>query len=52
MEDLYNLASEIHPYSPIFDMLEERGWKIDYTKKNKLFIKANNIEIFEEFIDY
>ena len=49
--DLYNLASEIHPYSPIFDMLEERGWKIDYTKKNKLFVKANNIEIFEEFID-
>ena len=33
LEVLYNLASEIHPYSPIFDMLEERGWKIDYTKK-------------------
>ena len=32
-------------------MLEERGWKIDYTKKNKLFAKANNYEIFEEFID-
>ena len=32
-------------------MLEERGWDIDYTKKIKLFVKANNIEIFEEFID-
>ena len=51
LEQLYNLASEMPPYSPIFDMLEKRGWKIDYTKRNKLFVKANNIEIFEEFID-
>ena len=32
-------------------MLEERGWKVDYTKRSKLFVKANNIEIFEEFFD-
>ena len=48
---LYDLATEINPYSPIFDMLEERGWKVDYTKKSKLFVKANNIEIFGEFFD-
>ena len=51
LDQLYDLSSEINPYSPIFDMLEERGWDIDYTKKSKLFVKANNIEIFEEFID-
>ena len=51
LEQLYNLASEIEPNSPIFDLLEERGWSIDYTKKSKLFVKANNIEIFEEFFE-
>lgn len=51
LEQLYDLASEIEPYSPIFDLLEERGWNIDYTKKSKLFVKANNIEIFEEFFE-
>ena len=51
LEQLYNLASEIEPYSPIFDLLEERGWDIDYTKKSKLFVKANNIEIYEEFFE-
>ena len=51
LDQLYNLASEIEPYSPIFDLLEERGWDIDYTKKSKLFVKANNIEIYEEFFE-
>ena len=49
LAQLYDLATEINPYSPIFDMLEERGWKVDYTKKSKLFVQANNIEVFEEF---
>jgi len=31
-------------------MLEERGWKVDYTQKSKLFLMANSIDIFEEFI--
>ena len=31
--------------------MEERGWDIDYTKKSKLFVKANNIEIYEEFFE-
>ena len=32
-------------------MLEERGWKVDYTQKSKLFLMANSIDIFEEFIN-
>ena len=51
LEQLYDLASEINPYCPIFDMLEERGWKVDYTQKSKLFLMANSIDIFEEFIN-
>ena len=31
--------------------MEERGWDIDYTKKSKLFVKANNKEIYEEFFE-
>ena len=31
--------------------MEERGWDIDYTKKSKLFVKKNNIEIYEEFFE-
>ena len=51
LEQLYDLASDINPYSPIFDMLEERGWNVNYTKKSKLFVMANHAEIFEEFFD-
>ena len=51
LEQLYNLASEINPYSPIFDMLEKRGWKIDFTKKSKLFIQANSVDLFKEFLE-
>ena len=51
LDQIYDLASEINPYSPIYDMLEKRGWEINYTKKSKLFIQANNIKIFEEFLD-
>ena len=32
-------------------MLEKRGWEINYTKKSRLFIQANDIKIFEEFMD-
>ena len=32
-------------------MLEKRGWEINYTKKSRLFIQANDIKIFEEFLD-
>ena len=51
LKQLYDLASDINPYSPIFDMLEQRGWTVNYTKKNKLFVMANHAEIFEEFFD-
>ena len=49
IKQLYDLASDINPYSPIFDMLEQRGWEVDYTQKSKLFIKANSMDIFDEF---
>ena len=47
---LYNMSSTISTSNQIFNLLEEKGWKVPKSGKCKLFVRINNPNILNEYL--
>lgn len=47
---LYNMSTAISTSNQIFNLLEEKGWKVPKTGKCKLFVRINNPNILDEYL--
>ena len=47
---LFNMSSSISSSNSIFTFLEEKGWKVPHSGKCKLFLRANNPKIIDEYL--
>ena len=47
---LYNMSSSISTSNQIFNLFEEKGWKVPKTGKCKLFVRINNPNILNEYL--
>ena len=47
---LYEMSSSVSSANSIFTFLEEKGWKVPHSGRCKLFLRANNPKIIDEYL--